>query len=75
MIQRGAYGPTALLIQSAQTVTTSWADLGLEIDTRGFNIVGVWLGITNNNSEGFRIRCIAHHTAAHADDYKLPKVY
>ena len=72
MIQRGAYGPTNLLIQSAQAFVTSWADLGIEIDTRGFNTIAIWLKITANNSTNLRIRCLAHHTSAHADNYKLP---
>ncbi len=72
MIQRGAYGPTALLIQSAQPVTAEWADLGLLIDTRGFRAVAIWLNIEMNGSSGLRLRCIARHSAASTDNYLLP---
>ncbi len=72
MIQRGAYGPAALLIQSAQTVTSDWVDLGVLIDARGFRHVAAWLNIDINVSTMLRLRCIARHTENSTDDYVLP---
>ena len=72
MIQRGAYGPTNLLIQTPQTLTASWVDLGLLVDTRGFNHIAVWLNLAINSSQAVRLRCIARHSVDSSDDYLLP---
>ena len=71
-VVRGAYGPAAELIQSAQTVTSDWVNLGLLIDTRGFNTAAAWLNININDSTMLRLRCLARHTPDVVDDFVLP---
>ena len=60
------------LIQSAQTITAQWADLGLLLDTRGFRAAAAWLNVSINGSTGLRLRCIARHAADSTDNYLLP---
>lgn len=67
----GPIGPESILA-AAQDVTAAWVDLGAEISMVGFTHMGVWVNLDINNSENVRIRAIAKHTAAGADEYFLP---
>lgn len=59
------------LISSAQTMTTSWADVGTEISTKGYRYITFWLTVDINNSNDQRIRAIAKHTASGSEEYSL----
>jgi len=63
--------PVALL-GAAQNVTAAWADLGPEIATMGYSFLVVWLDLTIHDSQNVRIRALAKHTSAHADEFPLP---
>lgn len=59
------------LISSAQNLTASWADLGGEIDARGFNHLAVWITLDINDSQDARIQALGKHTAAGTEEYGL----
>ena len=64
-------GPETL-VSVAQDVTAAWADSGAEIPMSGYTKLGVWINIDINDSENFRIRALAKHTSAGADEYIVP---
>lgn len=64
-------GPQAL-ISAAQNLTGAWADLGSEVKTSGFQHLGLWLNVDINDSSDVRVRVLAKHTEAHADEFSLP---
>ena len=59
------------IIASAQTVTTSFADLGasFEIPSQGYKTLGIWIDITLNQMTGIQIIALAKHTVAGTDEY------
>jgi hypothetical protein len=64
-------GPTEL-VSVGTNVTASWADIGAEVDMRGYTKLGVWAVVDINDSENFRIRALGKHTSAGATEYVLP---
>lgn len=44
---------------SAQAFTTSWVDLGDEIEMRGYNTMGLWITLDINDTLNPRIRALA----------------
>lgn len=56
---------------SAQAFTTSWVDLGSEIETLGIESVGVWVDLDINNTNNPRIRAQAKLDAGGAAEYDL----
>jgi hypothetical protein len=65
---------TPVTIATALAVTASWVggDLGPEIPTQGYTKIGLWLNITQNDSQNIRVRALLKHTSAHANEYQLP---
>ncbi len=61
-----------ILSGTAQTLTDSWVDLGVEIYCDGYNTLGVFLDVDINSSANVRIRALGKHTTAHANEYQLP---
>lgn len=59
------------LLDSPQTVTGSWVDIGDEISTEGVGDIGFWIKVTINDSQNVDFRYLAKHTAAHADEYEI----
>ena len=59
------------LIAAAQTLTTSWADLGaaFEVNTDGYTTIRLWLQITKQQSDGIRIRALLKHTSQDTLEY------
>lgn len=57
---------------SAVTLTTSWADLGSEIQMHGFNSLGIWVTLDINSSNNARIRALVKLTSAATNEYQLP---
>lgn len=55
-----------------QDLTTGWVDIGDEILMEGYNKIGLWLKLAINDSLNARIRVLAKHESAHADEYSLP---
>jgi len=68
----GAFEGASALITVVQDVTAAWVDLGGEVDVKGFNRIAVWLNVDINDSLDIRIRALAKHTSAHADEFNLP---
>lgn len=64
------YTPPVELISSAQTLTTSFADLGNEIDMRGYNQLGLWLNVDINQASDVEIRILHKHTPAGSEEYR-----
>lgn len=60
------------LINAAQTLTTSYADLGFRIPTLGCKYMGIWIKLTRQQSSGVRIKVLAKHTDSGAEEYNLP---
>lgn len=60
------------LISAAQDFTGSWADLGPEVDCRGYNNVRIWLTIDVNNSLDMRVRALVKHESGGVEEYTLP---
>jgi hypothetical protein len=65
---------TPVTIATALAVTAAWAtgDLGPEIPLQGYTKIGLWLNITQNDSQNIRVRALFKHTSAHANEYQLP---
>ena len=53
---------------SAQAFTTSWADLGSEIDMYGYSKLGVWLTLDVNAANNMRLRALAKLDAGSGGD-------
>ena len=47
------------IITSPQTCTTSWVDLGDEIDVSQYRRTGIWLDVDINDSANVRVRALA----------------
>ena len=58
------------LISSAQTLTTSFADLGPEIDMRGYNKLGLWITVDINDASDVELRILHKHTLAGSEEYR-----
>lgn len=56
---------------TAQDLTTSWVDLGDEIDMNGFNCIGLWVTLDINSTNDPRIRAIAKLDTAGSKEYIL----
>lgn len=65
------YNPTVEK-STAQSFTTSWVDLGGEIQLYNIDCITLWLKIVINDSLNARIRFLVKHTKDHADEYILP---
>lgn len=63
---------TAVAVASTgQDVTTSWANVGSEIDVSLYDTLNAWVKITHTSSTDDRIRVIGRHTSS-GDDFVLP---
>ena len=69
--QFGYSGPVAI-IQSAQTFSTTWVDLGSEIDTERYAHIGLFISLTISDSTNVRARALAKRAINGANEYYLP---
>lgn len=60
------------IVTSPQAFTTSWVDLGPEIQMFGYNNLGVWLKIDINDTQNARIRARVKLAKDATDEYSLP---
>ena len=60
------------IIASAQTLTTSFADLWPEIDCKGYNTVTLWLKCTVQQSTWIQLKALGKHTYAGTEEYTIP---
>jgi hypothetical protein len=65
------YTNSEAIISSAQTLTTSFADLGPEIDVQGYSICILWIKITIQQSQGVQIQGLLKHTYAGSEEYNF----
>lgn len=72
MMSGDTEGLTPVSLATAQTITGAWADLGSEITTKGYNVIGLWIDLNINDSTNVRFRCLLKHTSAGADEFSLP---
>lgn len=65
------FGPVEL-ITAAQTLVSgaAFADVGNEIDARGYNQLGLWLTIDINDGQDIEIRLLHKHTLGGAEEYR-----
>lgn len=70
LLLHGAY--TGVLTSTAQNLTTSWVDLGGEIDvgTKKFNTIHLWLNIDINDSNNVRFKILDKWESAGSDEYE-----
>lgn len=69
-IQKGPYELVAAA--SPQNLTTSWVDLGAELDVEGARHIGLYVNLDINDSVNARVRLLVKHTSASTDEYVLP---
>jgi len=60
------------VISAAQDFTTSWADLGSELDMKGFSKMGIFIELDVNSGQNMRIRALAKLDPAGTNEYNLP---
>jgi hypothetical protein len=58
------YTDKEVVIDTPQTLTTSWADVGSEIACQGYNVLRFWFTVDINNSNDLQFKAISKHTAA-----------
>lgn len=66
------YTDAESLITAAQTLTTSFADLGAEVCTSGYNTIGIWVKCTAQDSDEIQFRVQALHEVGGTEKYDLP---
>lgn len=66
------YSSATALISTPQTLTTSFADLGGEIDCKGYKTLWLWVKLTIQQSSGVQIKALAKHTASGTEEYNMP---
>jgi len=65
-------GPETLVAAAApQALTANWVDLGNEQYVAGARRAGLWLTLDINDSTDARVRCLAKHENAGAEEYTL----
>lgn len=69
-----AKGHTQLspLISASQNITSSWTDLGQIYDCFGFTVIGIFLKLTINDSQDFRIRLVGKTSENDSVEYSIP---
>ena len=65
-------GYDGALITTAQDLTTSWVDLGSEIDVAGYGQLHLWLTIDINLGANVRVRVLDKHTEDGTEEYVRP---
>jgi hypothetical protein len=60
------------LIAAAQTLTASFADVGYEVSTSGYNWAAIWIKLTVQQATNMQIQVLAKHTSAGTEEYNLP---
>jgi hypothetical protein len=70
LLLHGAY--TGVLTSTPQNLTTSWVDLGGEIDvgTKKFNTIHLWVTLDINDSNNIRFKILDKWESAGADEYE-----
>lgn len=68
----GQYTDPQQIIAAAQPLTAAWADLGSEYRVAGALFAGLYVELDINDSVDARVRCLAKHALAHADEFVLP---
>lgn len=66
---RKADGAGVELIPTPQNFTGSWADLGGEIPTHGYNTITLWLTLDINDTLDARIRLLEKHESSGVEEY------
>lgn len=69
---RGHTAISPILIGIPQNITSEWVDVGEQYSSFGFNTIGIYLKLTINDSNDFRIRILAKTDSDSDDEYNLP---
>lgn len=59
------------IIAAAQTLTTSYADVGYEIENKGYKKMGIWIKVTKNDATAIDLQVIVKHTSAGTEEYNM----
>lgn len=59
------------LISSAQTLTASFADVGAEINAKGYKYVYYYVTVDINNSNDVRLKFLAKHESGGSEEYVM----
>jgi hypothetical protein len=65
------YETREVVKSTAQAFTTSWVDIGGEIEMRGYNTLAVWATLDINNTNNPRIRALAKLDSAGTKEYNI----
>ena len=57
------------LLTEAQTLTTSWADVGDEINVNGASVLGLWATVTQKDSNPVQFRFLPKRASAGREEY------
>jgi len=68
----GRYTDPQQLVASPQTIGTAWADLGSEYKLAGALSCAAYLELDIHDATNPRVRFLAKHASAHADEFVLP---
>ena len=68
----GRYADVETVISTPQTMSSAWADVGPEIDVRGYNYVTFWTSYQWGFWRNFRLRCMVKHTLGGTEEYNIP---
>jgi hypothetical protein len=60
------------LITTAQDYTTSWADLGDEIDTHGIKNIALWIENDSNSGTGLQVQLLGKNTYSTTLEFNMP---
>lgn len=71
-VDRRTPGDAPVALCAAQALGAAWADAGAELAVMGYTFLAVWIYVDVNDSQNVRIRALAKHTAAGADEYSFP---
>lgn len=61
-----------IILGIPQSITADWVDVGEQYSSFGFNVIGIYLNLTINDSQDFRIRLLAKKSPEDTDEYVLP---
>lgn len=60
------------IISASQNVTTTWVDIGPELDTRGYNTLVAYVTVDINAGSGVKLKALAKTAYAGASEYDIP---
>lgn len=63
---------TGQLITAAQNYTTSWVDLGVEVDVHGLQTFALWIENDSNSGTGLQVQLLGKNTYSTTLEFNMP---